>query len=42
MTLSVTNVRDANWSGASSSRGNKRKTCTFTLNGSARVSANVQ
>ena len=42
ITLSVSNGRDAIWSGACSSGGNKRKTCTFTLNGNASVSANVQ
>lgn len=42
ITLSVTNGRDAIWSGACSSGGNKRRTCTFTLNGNASVSANVQ
>jgi hypothetical protein len=42
ITLSVTNGRDAVWSGACSSGGSKRKTCTFTLNGAASVTANVQ
>lgn len=42
ITLSVTNGRDAIWSGACSSGGEKRRTCTFTLNGSAGVNANVQ
>ena len=42
ITLRVTNDRDAIWSGACSSGGNKTKTCTFTLNGNASVSANVQ
>ena len=42
ITLSVTNGRDAIWSGACSSGGNKRRTCTFTFNGAASVSANVQ
>jgi hypothetical protein len=42
ITLSVTNGRDAIWSGACSSGGNKAKTCTFTLNGNASVTANVQ
>ena len=42
ITLRVTNSRDAIWSGACSSGGNKRKTCTFTLNGNATVTANVQ
>lgn len=40
--LSVTNGRDAIWSGACSSGGEKRRTCTFTLNANAAVSANVQ
>ena len=42
ITLRVTNDRDAIWSGACSSGGNKTKTCTFTLNGNAAVTANVQ
>jgi hypothetical protein len=42
ITLSVSNGRDAIWSGACSSGGNKTKTCTFTINGNASVSANVQ
>lgn len=42
ITLRVTNSRDAVWSGACSSGGNKTKTCTFTLNGNATVNANVQ
>src|SRR2546425_4325558 len=42
ITLSVTNGRDAIWSGACSSGGNKTKTCTFTLTGAASVTANVQ
>ncbi len=42
ITLSVTNNRDAIWSGACSSGGNKTKTCTFTLNANASVTANVQ
>jgi hypothetical protein len=42
ITLSVSNGRDAIWSGACSSNGNKTKTCTFTLNANASVSANVQ
>jgi hypothetical protein len=40
--LSVTNGRDAIWSGACSSGGNKTKTCTFTLDANASVTANVQ
>jgi hypothetical protein len=42
ITLSVTNGRDAIWSGACSSGGSKRRTCTFTLTGTAAVTANVQ
>ena len=42
VTLSVTNGRDAIWSGACSSGGNKTKTCTLTLNANASVTANVQ
>ena len=42
ITLSVTNDRDAIWSGACSSGGDKRKTCTFTLTANASVAANVQ
>jgi hypothetical protein len=40
--LSVSNGRDAVWSGACSSGGNKTKTCTFTLNAASSVTANVQ
>jgi hypothetical protein len=42
ITLSVTNGRDAIWSGACSSGGNKRRSCTFTLTGNASVTANVK
>jgi hypothetical protein len=42
ITLSVSNGRDAIWSGACSSGGNKTRTCTFTANGNATVTANVQ
>ncbi|HSM87050.1 MAG TPA: hypothetical protein VLT16_12905 [Candidatus Limnocylindrales bacterium] len=42
ITLSVSNGRDAIWSGACSSGGNKAKTCTFTLTADASVSVNVQ
>src|SRR3989442_1367845 len=42
ITLSVSNGRDAIWSGACSSGGNKTRTCTFTLSGTATVTANVQ
>jgi hypothetical protein len=39
--LSVTNGRDAIWSGACSSDGEKRR-CTLTLNADVSVCANVQ
>ena len=42
ITLTVSNGRDAIWSGACSSGGNKAKTCTFTLTANASVTANVQ
>ena len=42
ITLSVTNGRDAVWSGACSSGGNKAKTCTFTITGTGTVIGNVQ
>ena len=42
VTLTVSNGRDAIWSGACSSGGTKRRSCTFTLNGAASVTANVQ
>jgi hypothetical protein len=42
ITLSVTDGRDAIWSGACSSGGNKTRSCAFTLNGNASVTANVQ
>jgi len=42
ITLSVTNGRDAVWSGACSTNGSRAKTCRFTLTGNASVSANVQ
>ena len=42
ITLSDTNGRDVIWSGACSSGGNKTKTCTLTLSGTATVTANVQ
>lgn len=42
ITLSVSDSRDAIWSGACSSGGEKAKTCTFTLNADASVTANVQ
>jgi hypothetical protein len=42
ITLAVSNGRDAIWSGACSSGGSKQKTCAFTFNGAANVTANVQ
>ena len=42
ITLSASNGRDAIWSGACSSGGNKRRTCTFTITGDAAVTANVR
>ncbi|MEP6665913.1 MAG: FG-GAP-like repeat-containing protein, partial [Nocardioidaceae bacterium] len=42
ITLSATNGRDVVWSGACSSSGNKTRTCTFTINANATVTANVQ
>jgi hypothetical protein len=42
ITLSCTNGRDAIWSGACSSGGQKTRTCTFTLGANASVTANVQ
>jgi hypothetical protein len=42
ITLTVSNGRDAIWSGACSSGGNKTKSCTLTLNASSTVLANVQ
>jgi hypothetical protein len=42
ITLSVSNGRDAIWSGACSSGGSKTRTCVFTLNTNASVTANVQ
>ena len=42
ITLTVSGDRSAIWSGACSSSGSKRRTCTFTLNGTAAVTANVQ
>jgi len=42
ITLTVSGGRSAIFSGACSSGGNKRTSCTFTLNGTASVSANVQ
>ena len=42
ITLSVSNGRDAIWSGACSSGGNKTRTCSFKLSGPASVSVNVR
>jgi hypothetical protein len=42
ITLSVSNGRDAIWSGACSSGGNKTKACTLTLTSNASVTVNVQ
>ena len=42
ITLSVSNGRDAIWSGACSSGGSKARTCTFTLTATSTVTANVQ
>jgi hypothetical protein len=42
VTLSVSNGRDAVWSGACSSGGTARRTCTLTVSGSVSVSANVR
>ena len=42
ITLTASDGRDVVWSGACSSNGSKRKTCVFTLNTNASVTANVQ
>lgn len=42
ITLSVASGRDAIWSGACSSGGSKARSCTFTINGAAAVTGNVQ
>ena len=42
VTLSVSNGRDAVWSGSCSSGGSKTKTCSLTMNVAASVTANVQ
>lgn len=42
ITLSVASGRDAIWSGACSSGGNKAKTCILTISGNAAVTGNVQ
>ncbi|HEX3876529.1 MAG TPA: hypothetical protein VHW24_06065, partial [Bryobacteraceae bacterium] len=40
--LSISDGRDAVWSGACSSGGNKQKTCTLTVNTNLTVNVNVQ
>ena len=42
ITLRVSNSREAIWSGACSSGGNRARTCSFTLNANASVTANVR
>jgi beta-propeller repeat-containing protein len=42
ITLGVSNGRDAIWSGACSSGGAKQRSCTFTINGNAAVTGNIQ
>jgi hypothetical protein len=42
ITLSISNGRDAIWSGACSSGGSRAKICSFTLTGNAGAAANVQ
>ena len=42
VTLSVASGRDAIWSGACSSGGSKQRSCSFTINANASVTANVQ
>ncbi|HEX8538711.1 MAG TPA: Ig-like domain-containing protein [Cystobacter sp.] len=42
ITLSVDSGRSAIWSGACSSSGAKRASCTFTLTGNASVTSNIQ
>jgi hypothetical protein len=42
ITLRVASGRDATWSGGCSSGGNRAKSCTFTLTGTASVTANVR
>ena len=42
ITLTVSNGRDAIWSGACSSGGSKARTCTFTLTATSTVTASVQ
>jgi hypothetical protein len=42
ITLTASNRREAVWSGACSSDGRRRRSCTFTLTGPATVTANVR
>jgi hypothetical protein len=42
VTLTASNSREAIWSGACSSGGAKARRCTFTVQGTAAVSANIQ
>lgn len=42
VTLTVSNGRDAVWSGSCSSNGAKTKSCSLTINAAASVTANVQ
>jgi hypothetical protein len=42
VTLTASNSREAIWSGACSSGGAKARRCTFTVQGTASVSANIQ
>ena len=42
ITLSASNGRDAVWSGACSSGGNRARNCTFTITGNASVTGNIQ
>jgi hypothetical protein len=42
VTLTVSNGRDAIWSGTCSSNGAKTKSCSLTMNSAASVTANVQ
>jgi len=42
ITMSASNGRDVIWSGACSSGGQKTRTCTFTFNAAASITANVQ
>ena len=42
VTLTVSNGRDAIWSGGCSSHGDTQKSCSLTLNAATSVTANVQ